>query len=56
MKENDRITDGLVKIRKLDFGIDDAWKNPPPTYKGCEPLKTSRKPVKCNEEPDLSEQ
>lgn len=55
IKENDRITDALIKVRKLDFGINDAWQNPPPTYKGCEPLKTSRKPIKCDQEQNLSE-
>jgi hypothetical protein len=39
-----------VKVRKLDFGIQDAWKNVPPTYKGCEPLITGKRPVKCDEE------
>jgi len=45
--------DGLIKLLQdlrndLDFGIEDAWKNAKPSYKGCEPLKTSRHSVKCD--------
>lgn len=49
IKENDRLTAALQKARKgLDFGVDDAWKNADPSYKGCEPLITARRPVKCD--------
>ncbi|KAG5670158.1 hypothetical protein PVAND_000439 [Polypedilum vanderplanki] len=45
--EFDRLIDMLVDLRDIDFGIIDSWKNPKPTYKGCEPLKTSKNSVHC---------
>lgn len=48
IEENDRMIDVLLDLRsELDFGIEDSWKNAKPTYKGCEPLITSRNSVHC---------
>lgn len=49
IRENDRLTKQLKHLRnEIDFGIKDAWKNSSPTYKGCEPLITSKQPVHCD--------
>jgi hypothetical protein len=45
--EFDRLIDMLVDLRDIDFGIVDSWKNTKPTYKGCEPLQTSKNSVHC---------
>lgn len=48
-KKHDELIKLLLNLRNdLDFGIEDAWRNAKPTYKGCEPLRTSRHSVKCN--------
>lgn len=47
IEEFDRLIDTLVDLRSIDFGIVDSWKNAKPSYKGCEPLKTGKRPVKC---------
>lgn len=49
IKENDRLIQVLRQTRNdLDFGVKDAWKNEPVSYKGCEPLITGKLPVHCN--------
>ena len=49
IKQYDGLIKLLQKIRNdLDFGTEDAWRNAKPTYKGCEPLKTSRHSVQCD--------
>lgn len=49
IKENNRLIDALLSIRdEIDFDIADTWKNPSPSYKGCEPLRTSKHSVHCD--------
>lgn len=50
IREYDRLADKLNKIRDLDFGVKEAWSTSgnPPSYKGCEPMKTGRREVHCD--------
>lgn len=48
LKEYDRLSELLSNLRDIDFGVEDAWKNAKPSYKGCEPIKTSRHSVQCD--------
>lgn len=49
IRDYDRMSESLHSIRGLDFGISETWSpNDAPRYKGCEPMKQSNHPVKCD--------
>lgn len=48
LKEQNRLMNSLMKMRNIDFEVMDSWNDDVLIYyKGCEPLKTSYKPIKC---------
>lgn len=49
IREYDRMAGTYNKLRGLDFGINYPWRETDtPSYKGCEPMKKGKKPVKCD--------
>lgn len=48
--EYSRVVDVLSQLRHLDFGVVESWsKDDAPRYKGCEPMKSGKKPVHCDD-------
>lgn len=57
INEYDRLAEVLSE-RDLSFEVDDPFTREDadnPSYKGCEPMKRGRKPVKCNVDSDEEE-
>lgn len=49
IKEYDRMSDVLSKLRDLDFGVSESWTaTDEPRYKGCEPMRGGKEPVHCD--------